>query len=351
MNDEGRWNATPASPGAPDFQNLLAVLDKREPARPTLFEFFLNEPLYQRLAPHSPDIGDAVSNARLRVVHAFRAAGYDFATVGLPGFEFTAGEVQQKETRSINDGAVISDRETFDRYRWPDLEATDFDLLDRMAPHVPDGMKLIAHGPCGILENAIFLTGYESLCFMIMDDPELAADLFERIGSLLVRYYERAVEYDCVGAVIGNDDWGYKSQTMLSPEDMRRFVFPCHKKIVEVAHAAGKPAILHSCGCLTSVMDNIIDDMKYDGKHSYEDNIQPVEEAYEQYGSRIAILGGIDVDFVCRSDPADVFARSTAMLERAADRGSYALGTGNSVPEYVPDAGYFAMIDAALSSR
>ena len=34
------------------------------------------------------------------------------------------------------------------------------------------------------------------------------------------------------------------------------------------------------------------------------------------------------------------------MIERASKRGGYALGTGNSVPEYVPDEKYFAMIKA-----
>jgi uroporphyrinogen decarboxylase len=92
----------------------------------------------------------------------------------------------------------------------------------------------------------------------------------------------------------------------------------------------------------------VIDDMGYDARHSYEDNILPVEEAYERYHNRIAILGGIDVDFVCRSNPDAVYARSKAMLERSARRGAYALGTGNSVPDYVPDEGYFAMIRAAL---
>ena len=32
------------------------------------------------------------------------------------------------------------------------------------------------------------------------------------------------------------------------------------------------------------------------------------------------------------------------MLERAEPYGGYALGTGNSVPDYVPDENYFAMI-------
>jgi uroporphyrinogen decarboxylase len=132
---------------------------------------------------------------------------------------------------------------------------------------------------------------------------------------------------------------------------MRRFVFPWHKRIVAAAHAAGRPAILHSCGNLSLVMDDVIDDMKFDGKHSYEDAIQPVEEAYEQYGRRIAVLGGIDVDFVCRAASEEIHRRSKAMLERSAKRGGYALGTGNSVPAYVPDEGYFAMISAALEGR
>jgi uroporphyrinogen decarboxylase len=102
---------------------------------------------------------------------------------------------------------------------------------------------------------------------------------------------------------------------------------------------------------LGKVVDDIIDNMGFDGRHSYEDSILPVEQAYELYHQRIAILGGIDVDFVCRARPEEVYQRSKAMLERTAERGGYALGTGNSVPEYVPDEGYFAMIRAALDLR
>jgi uroporphyrinogen decarboxylase len=39
------------------------------------------------------------------------------------------------------------------------------------------------------------------------------------------------------------------------------------------------------------------------------------------------------------------------MLERSASRGGYALGTGNSVPKYIPDEHYFAMISAATEAR
>ena len=99
------------------------------------------------------------------------------------------------------------------------------------------------------------------------------------------------------------------------------------------------------------MFDDIIDDIRYDGKHSYEDTILPVEKAYEQYGKRIAILGGLDVDFICRSSPDEIYQRARAMLEQSANSGGYGLGTGNSVPEYIPQEKYFAMISAAIDAR
>ena len=339
----------------PEFENLLRVLRREKPSRPTLFEFFLNESLHRRAAPGlsvpvrgTP--GAAQDDLRLRTL-AFRNLGYDYSTVGVPGFGFPHGDQERKQTISQNDGVMITDRKSFDAYAWPDPDQADYAALETLGRELPRGMKLVVFGPCGVLENATAILGYENMCFLIADDERLAADVFAEVGSRLLRYYQRALQSAHVGAIIGNDDWGFKSQPMLSPEDMRRYVFPWHKQIVAAAHQAGKPAILHSCGNLATVFDDITDDIRYDGKHSYEDTILPVEQAYEQYGRRIAILGGMDLDFVCRSTPDDVYRRSLAMLERSGDRGGYGLGTGNSVPEYVPQENYFAMIAAATDAR
>jgi len=331
----------------PDFNNLLRILNRQKPDRPTLFEFFLNSPLYKKLS--GPDFTvDYTPVAQMRMLlAAFRAAGYDYATVGGSSLHFASGERTHGSSVSMNEGSVIHDRASFNAYSWPDPDACDYSALKAIRPDLPAGMKLIVAGPGGVLENVMNLVGYEDTCYLTLDDPKLAADIFGAIGSRLVRHYQIAGSYDTVGAMISNDDWGFKSQPMLSPAAMREFVFPWHRKIVQAIHDAGRPAILHSCGNLAEVMDDIIDDLKYDGKHSYEDTIQPVEQAYDQYHQRIAIMGGIDLDFVCRSTPAQVRQRSMAMLERSARDGSYALGTGNSVPEYVPPANYFAMVGAA----
>jgi len=332
--------------GPPDFANLQKVLRRGEPERPTLFEFFLNGPLYAHLAGREPREGDALDQKRV-VLEGFHAAGYDYATMHA-GLDFPVGEYRREASLSLNEKALITDRDSFKAFPWPNPDEADYSVLEELAGELPGGMQFVVPGPGGVLENLIQIVGFDNLCYMLVDDEKLVADIVEAIGSRLVRHYELVGRYDSVGAMISNDDWGFKTQPMLSPAQMRTLIFPWHKRIARAIHDSGRPAILHSCGNLESVMEDIIDDMGYDGKHSYEDAICPVEEAYERYGSRIAILGGIDLDFVCRGRPDEIDARSRAMLERSAGRGSYALGTGNSVPEYVPDENYLAMIGAAV---
>ncbi len=331
----------------PNFNNILTVLKGRIPDRSTLFEFFLHDALYEKLAdPSALEKNDDIRKYRINI-SAYKNAGYDYAITGLSDFMFENGGIHLKESQSLNEGGLITDWESFEKYKWNDPE--DYEsVFPKIEKELPEGMKFIVKGPGGVLENILFITGFDNLCYMLADDLDLAKEIFNRIGEKLIKYYTLALEFDCVGAAIVNDDWGFNTQTMLSPSDMRKYVIPWNKKIVKLIHDSGRPAIMHSCGMLGEVMDDIIDDIGFDAKHSYEDNIQPVEIAYEKLQGRIAVLGGIDLDFVCRKTPEEIYNRSKSMLERASQRGGYALGSGNSIPSYVPHENYFAMIAAAL---
>lgn len=342
----------------PDFNNVLKVLKKEVPSRYTLFEMFRNDELEQKLAgydnmPQSSffnlkTLPETIDNYKMRI-KAWHATGYDYCTIHSSNFKFNNNmSTHGKESRSMNEGSVIHSREDLENYIWANPDDSNNSIIKSVEQYLPDGMKFIVMGPGGVLENVIELVGYEQLCFLLIDDPELVMDIFDNVGSRFVRYYELALENDSVGACIANDDWGFNTQTMFAVPDMQKYVFKWHKKIVETIHKHNRPAILHSCGNLKNVFDDIIDDIKYDGKHSYEDNILNVESAYDILNPRIAVLGGMDLDYVCRSTPQDVYNRSLAMLEKTQSKGGYALGTGNSVPNYVPDENYFAMISAAI---
>jgi uroporphyrinogen decarboxylase len=330
----------------PDIENLYKVLRRQKPDRPTLYELFLNEPLYEELAGRKADHSTPEANGRF-LIDAFQAAGYDYTTIAASDFHFPAGPQAHKSTKSLNEGFVITDEASFAAYPWPDPEAFDYSRLAALGPCLPEGMKFMIIGPMGVLENAIQLVGYENLCYILYENPDLFRRIFDAIGTRLLKYYEIAATFDSVGVILSNDDWGFKTQTFYALETMRAYVLPWHKKIVDCAHHAGKMTVLHSCGFFGDIMEDVIQ-LGFDGKHSYEDTILPVEDSYDRWKGRIGILGGMDVDFLIRSDTAAIRARCQAMLDRAATAGGYALGTGNSVPAYLPTEKYLAMVQTAL---
>ena len=46
----------------------------------------------------------------------------------------------------------------------------------------------------------------------------------------------------------------------------------------------------------------------------------------------------------CGATPDQIRQRCRAMLDRTAKRGGWAIGTGNSVPDYVPQENYLAIL-------
>ncbi|HIT00001.1 MAG TPA: hypothetical protein IAA59_07175 [Candidatus Faecaligallichristensenella faecipullorum] len=137
---------------------------------------------------------------------------------------------------------------------------------------------------------------------------------------------------------------------MVGYDTLRRYVKPIHAKIVQIAHQAGLPVILHSCGSLGPLLDEWIDEVGVDAKHSFEDGILPVAQAYQQCWPRAAILGGYDLNRLCHDTPKEVYAHCRELIEMGR-QGGYALGSGNSIPDYVPADNYLAMLNAARDAR
>ncbi|MGM0579466.1 MAG: hypothetical protein ACQETL_02225, partial [Bacteroidota bacterium] len=65
----------PTTTAAPEFNNLLAVLQRQRPSRPTLFEFYLNNPLYNRVAAPATDAPADLAE-QVHTIRAHSALGY-----------------------------------------------------------------------------------------------------------------------------------------------------------------------------------------------------------------------------------------------------------------------------------
>ena len=291
-----------------------------------------------------------------RRVAVQRFLGYDYVRQGLddlpmPLKRTTTGdtaELARDEGRAYMEEheGPITNWEEFEAYPWPDPEAATTHALEWYQENLPEDMCIIGSGGFAhFAEHLSWLMGYETLCYALYDQRDLVKAISDRLMEIYRVSIQRMLEFDRVEIVWGSDDMGFKTATLISPDDLREFVLPGHKEMARISHEAGRPYLLHSCGNLTAIMEDLIEDVQIDARHSFEDTIEPVTEAYERYGGRIAILGGIDVDFLCRADEEQIRARVRDTLQQCFPGGGYCLGSGNSVANYVPVDNYLAMLD------
>jgi uroporphyrinogen decarboxylase len=251
----------------------------------------------------------------------------------------------------------IQTRSDFDAYPWDEIPKIFWEAytphLEAIRKVMPAGMK--AFGGCGygIFESSEDLVGYQYLATMQYTDPDLFRDLFLKIGDLyevlwteMIRRYDDLFVFYRMG-----DDLGFKSATLLEPQTIRDHIFPQYKRVIDLVHTSGKKFLLHSCGNIFSIMEDILA-LGIDAKHSNEDEIAPFEKWIELYGKRIGLFGGIDVNTICLNSYDDVFKTvyDKGLKYRNSTKG-YALGSGNSIAEYVPVDGFMGMIDAVKAIR
>lgn len=125
--------------------------------------------------------------------------------------------------------------------------------------------------------------GYESLSYALYDNSDLIKAIFDKVGQIIYEFYKNVVEIFGIYAFFQGDDMGFKTATLISPQTLRKYVLPWHKRYAELAHEHNMLYLLHSCGNIEAVMDDLIENVEIDGKHSFEDEIIPVHKFYKKY--------------------------------------------------------------------
>lgn len=350
----------------PDFDRFVQVIrGECIPDRPPLIEYIVDTQIMRAVVTDGlgrewvdPDWDDRESvRAYLDNTIAFwLATGYDFVRVEYSaGFEMTSKYAADTATGSETTRAwadlqkgPIADWKDFEAYPWPDTPSElSLWCLEYIAKNLPDGLGLITCHAGGIFEHLSRLFSYEGLCLALYDQPDLVAAVAERAGTCMARYYSAFLEIDNVGMVLQGDDMGHRTGLLISQEHMQTYCLPWHKRFAELTHKRGLLYCLHSCGKVMQLMPTLINDVGIDGKHSFEDIIMPVGEFYRQYGDRIAVLGGLDINILSGGTPDEVRTATRSLIEQCGGSGRFTIGSGNSVPSYVPLENYLAMLQEA----
>ena len=348
-------------PPKPNWEGLIEnILRQGRPDRVYHIELF-----------HDPEVRDAIAQRfdltsgidrddphyeAKKHIAVQRFCGFDYVMVGLVDMDMPLRRHTTDDTASLKrlegrryideHSGVITSWSDFERYPWPDPNAPAAAReLEWYQDNLPDDMCIIGGKLGHFAEYLNWLMGYETLCFALYDQRDLVQAISERLIEFYHICLNRILQFDRVKMIWGSDDMGFKTGTLISPDDMRQFVLPGHRLLAKMAHDADYPYLLHSCGNLADIMEDLLEDVKIDAKHSFEYVIEDVRDVKHTYGRKIALLGGIDLDFLCSEDEAVIRQRVRDTLDICQEGGGYCLGTGNSVANYIPLDNYLSMVD------
>ena len=340
----------------PDYNNILKVLHNQKPDYFPLYEHHIDEPfiskaLGKEISAKGKKGADLIEHYKT-VTGFWKAMTYD-------AFDYEAAicEIFPGHGAILGGDGPIQTRADFEQYPFDELPKIYWETytphLEAIRKALPVGMK--AFGGCGygIFESAQDLVGYTNLCIMQCIDPELFADIFKRVGDLyetlwtdMVKNYSDIFVFFRMG-----DDLGFHTNTLLDPEIIRTHILPQYKRVIDIVHRGNKKFLMHSCGYIFEVMDDLIA-LGIDAKHSNENQIAAFQKWIDDYNDRIGLFGGFDMNDLILNPYETVYAQ---VLEQGTEfrrkaRG-YGLGSGNSIPGYATVEGFTAMVDAVKEIR
>lgn len=341
-----------------DYHHMLDVLANRRPARLPVYEHHISPLVMEKILGQR--FAELINGNDADVAEFFRHYCRFFQQMTYDTISFEVGIADLLP----NHGAIlggrpgpIQSRADFEHFPWDEIPEIFWKVATQrfkaLIHAVPSGMKALGGPGYGIFEVSEDLVGFQYLPYLQADDPELFTQLYQKIGDLFLSIWSQFLELYGDHFIICRmgDDLGFKTSTLISPAMIRAYIFPQYRRILSLIKSYRKPFLWHSCGNIFPIMDEAIS-LGIDAKHSNEDCIAPFDEWISRYGDRIGLLGGIDVDLLCQKSPAEITVTvyEKGMRFRQKAKG-YALGSGNSIPEYVPVESYLAMIEGAKRIR
>lgn len=178
----------------------------------------------------------------------------------------------------------------------------------------------------GPFQAAYLAMGMERFMLRLADDPDFVAALLDARTEWAIALFHHAVTLGAEVIVVG-DDAGHRGAPLISPAMWRRFVLPCHRRIVD---ALPVPVIWHSDGNILPLLPMAVE-AGFAGVHGLEPGAGiDLAAVKQEYGDRLALLGNVDVRLLCGDDAAAVRADVARSLAQGGP-GGFLLSTCNSI--------------------
>ncbi|RKX42744.1 MAG: hypothetical protein DRP64_09330 [Verrucomicrobia bacterium] len=342
----------------PNYQHMIDAAYNREAERLPLYEHGFDASVIKKITGEEVasllrgSYADKVE-AQCRVARCGIQLGYDC----IPFERCVIHLVQDGKALMGHAPSLIETMEDVENYPWEAKAAEYIERFDEdfraLREALPEGMKAVGGIGNGLFETMQDFVPFQELAFLQVDDPEVYNLMWKKIGDLMVTLWTWLLENhaDSFAVCRFGDDLGFRSSTLIQPDEIRRHIIPQYKRVVDLVHAHDKPFLLHSCGKIYDVMDDLINEVGIDAKHSNEDAIDTFDVWVDRYGDHVGNFGGIEMNIMTLNTPDEVRTYVRKLLPKIEGHGGIAIGTGNQISDYTEPANWIAMTNAVREWR
>lgn len=158
------------------------------------------------------------------------------------------GEVKDYPLKTWSDFHKLKIPNILEENRWEGTKELFSSYTDKF---------IMAHG-ISIYERVHFIRGLENTWIDIYENPKELCELIDILTDMNVYMIKRYASYGA-DALITSDDWGLQNSLMISPDKWREIWKPRYRKIYQTAHENGLLTVLHSCGDIRLILDDLVD--------------------------------------------------------------------------------------------
>ena len=303
-------------------------------AREKLVQHFGTDELQPVLQNHFLDLGDAI--------------GF-FEDLGNDQFRDGFGVVWD---RSVDKdiGNVVNPQlaePTLAGYEFPDPLADRFfaDIPEQIEAH-GDRFRIFSIG-FSLYERAWTLRGMENLMMDFIEHPEFVHELLGAIADYNVAQVKKALTYD-IDAVYFGDDWGQQQGLQMGPQMWREFIRPHLERMYRVVRDAGKCVLIHSCGDVDELFDDLID-IGLNCFNPFQPEVMDVPALMKEYRGRLSFHGGLSTQKTLPYGAVEDVRNETRKLIELGAEGNYIFAPAHAVEGDVPLENMLAFIDEVQS--
>ena len=174
-----------------------------------------------------------------------------------------------------------------------------------------------------VMEPMISMLDMGRISYFARQKPQFFRKVIDFIMKPTLLKWKLMCESDAP-ILMSPDDCAYKGRPILSPALYKEFIIPQLKKMVDMAHKAGKLQIFHSDGYVEPYYPAFIE-IGLDTHQSLEPTAgMDLKKIKDQYGSKISLIGNMDSSILLPfGSKEEVIETTKATLKAGMPNGGY----------------------------